>query len=84
MSVASGIYLGLAAIAVVLFVMYVRSGRLFRSMLFTGLTGMCALGILRLVSQWIAIPLAITPFSIAVSAIMGVPGVAGMLIMQLI
>lgn len=84
MSVTSWIYLGLLFIGIVLLVCYHRAGRVLKCVFFTGATGLGALGLVWIASHFISVQIAITPLSLLISGMLGVPGVVGMLILQLI
>lgn len=81
-SAISGI--ALLVIGIALFVLYTRMGKLFRCVLFTATTGLLSLGLLQLLGKLIPIGLAVTPFSTLASGLLGVPGVLGMLVLQLL
>ncbi|MDL2232457.1 pro-sigmaK processing inhibitor BofA family protein [Ruminococcaceae bacterium OttesenSCG-928-L11] len=80
----SALWLALFLIGALLFLFYSRLERFFRCFLFTAFTGIGALGIVWLAGRFIAIPLTITPLSLAASGILGIPGVVTMLIFHLI
>ena len=74
----------LLAISILLVVFYIRFGGVLKSILFTASGGTGLLGVLWLLSKFIAVPVAITPLSIAISAVLGIPGVITILIINLI
>jgi len=75
--------LALFVVGVVLFVCYSRTGKMLRCILFTAISGPAALGALWLLSSFGQIGVAITPFSLLTSAVLGIPGVVGMLLFML-
>jgi len=75
---------GLFAVGVLLFVCYSRTGKMLRCILFTALTGPPALGFLWLLGNFIDIGVRVTPFSLLTSAVLGIPGVLGMLLLLLL
>lgn len=75
---------GLFAVGVLLFVCYSRTGKMLRCILFTASTGLLALGVLWLLGNFIEIGVRVTPFSLLASAVLGVPGVLGMLFLLLL
>lgn len=84
MSMASLFYLGLAVAGTILLVCYHRAGKLFRCMFFTAFTGLGALGLLWIAGRFIVVPVAVTPLSVLISGVLGIPGVVGMLLFHLI
>lgn len=84
MTVASAIYLALLLIGVTLLVIYSRSGRLLKCVVFTVATGFVALGAVLLLASFTSLPITVTPLSVFISGLMGVPGVICMLILNLI
>lgn len=84
MSIASMLYLALLLIGITLLVIYSRSGRLLKSILFTLATGFIAFAIVLLAARFTDLPISITPLSVMISGLLGVPGVIGMLILNLI
>jgi inhibitor of the pro-sigma K processing machinery len=83
MTAASGIYLGILIIALVLLIYYYKSGRLLKCVLFTAFTGLLAFGAVYLASRFTGLPITLTPFSMAVSGMLGIPGVIAMLALNL-
>ena len=75
--------IALFIIGVVLFVCYSRTGKMLRCMLFTASTGLGALGILWALGKFFTIAVTVTPFSLLTAAILGIPGVVGMLLLFL-
>lgn len=75
---------GLLIIGAVLFIIYSRIGKLLRCMLFTAVTGIASMGLVWLAGKLFAIGIGITPFSLLAAALLGLPGVLGMLVFQLI
>lgn len=84
MTAASVIYLALALCAITLLVIYVRIGRLFRATVFTLVTGFVALAAVLLAADFTSLDISLTPLSIIISGLLGVPGVLGMLIFNLL
>ena len=67
-----------------LFVCYNRTGKMLRCILFTATTGLLALGGLWLLGLFLDIGVAITPFSLLCAAVLGIPGVLGMLVLSML
>lgn len=84
MSVSSAIYLAVLLAGITLFVIYARIGRLFKCVLFTLVTGFIALGAVMLAANFTSLNMTFTPLSALVSGLLGVPGVIGMLILNLL
>ncbi len=84
MYMATALKFVLLAIGVLLFVIYSRMGRLLRCMLFTAVTGLASLGLVWLLGKTYAIGVSVTPFSLLTAAVLGLPGVLTMLLLQLI
>jgi len=84
MTAATWIWLALILAAIALLSCYARIGKRLRCMLFTAFSGVGALGVLWILSIWLMIPISITPLTLAVSGILGIPGVLAMLIFYLI
>lgn len=84
MSITSSIYLGMLVVGVILLILYHKSRKLLRCIFFTAFTGLAALGIVWLAGRFIPMPVAVTPLSLLISGVLGVPGVVSMLILQLI
>ncbi|MCL2857942.1 MAG: pro-sigmaK processing inhibitor BofA family protein [Oscillospiraceae bacterium] len=74
----------LFGLGVALFVCYSRTGKMLRCIIFTAATGLLALGGLWLLGNFIEIGVAITPFSLLGAAILGIPGVLGMLVLTML
>ncbi len=79
----SMIWIGLGVIAVVMLLFYIKSGRPFRTFAFSAATGIGTLALLQAFSPLFGGLLSLTPFSISVSALLGLPGVIGMLFLKL-
>jgi len=77
-------YVALFAIGVALFTLYAKTGRFLRCVFFTAISGLATLGILWAVGKFTSITAVLTPFTLMVSSILGVPGVVAMLLMNLI
>lgn len=84
MSVSSTIYLAVLLAGITLFVIYARIGRLFKCVFFTLVTGFISLGAVMLAANFTSLRMAFTPLSALVSGLFGVPGVLGMLILNLL
>lgn len=84
MNTAAYLYIALALTAITLLVLYFRTGHLLRCIFFTMTSGFLALGIVWLLAKFTDIALAVTPFTVTVSAILGIPGVISMLIFHLL
>ncbi len=84
MSLQVWFYIGLFVLGIVLFSCYSRNGKMLKSILFSAATGVPALGLLWALSQVTAFTLVVTPFTFLVSALLGIPGVLSMLVMNLI
>ena len=84
MSMAGWFYIGLFVIGVILFCCYSRTGRLLKCMFFTAFTGLPTLLLLWSLGKLVAIPLAVTPLSLLVSVLLGIPGLLTMLILNLL
>ena len=67
-----------------LFYFYARAGRFFRCAFLGCISGFCALGALWIAGHFFEISLAITPLTLAISAVFGAPGVIGMLILPVL
>lgn len=84
MSAATWFALCLFAIGVVLLILYTRTGKMIRCILFTAATGLLALAAVWLAGRFFTVGLAVTPYSLLASAVLGIPGVLGMLLLGLI
>lgn len=84
MSASVGMYIGVILIGGTLFWIYRRQGGFFKCLLFTACTGLLALGGLWLLGKVVAVPITLTPLTLLLSAILGVPGVLGMLLLSLL
>lgn len=84
MGTASFGYLVLLVIGIILFVIYHKTGKFLKCIFFTAVSGFCALGIIWVLGRFIAMPVSITPLSLTISGILGIPGVISMLIFLLI
>jgi len=78
------IYIFLMAIGAGLFYLYSKTGKLLRCILFSATTGVTALGVVWLLGRMMDFTVEWTPFTVAVSALLGIPGVVSMLILRLI
>ena len=81
MTAASWFGLVLFAIGVLLFICYSRTGKMLRCILFTAASGLASLSLLWMMGNFVEIGVAVTPFSLLTSAILGIPGVVGMLLL---
>lgn len=84
MTAASAVYLALLVAGITLLVLYSRSGKLLKCVFFTAFSGFSALGIVLLISKFSGLTIAVTPLSLLASGILGVPGVLGLLVLNLI
>ena len=86
MSPTAWLWAGVISAGILLVYFYIRQGTLFRSVAFTAFSGIGALGLLWLAGKLfpVSIPIGITPFTAAVSGILGIPGVLAMLVFNLI
>lgn len=84
MSVSSAVYLVMLLAGITLFVIYTRIGKLFRCVFFTFVTGFVSLGLVALAARFTSLDIALTPLTALISGLLGVPGVIGMLILNLI
>ena len=73
----------LFAMGALLFICYSRTGKMLRCILFTAVSGPIALGALWALGNFADIGVAVTPFSLLTSVILGIPGVVGMLLLML-
>jgi len=71
-------------VGALLFICYSRTGKMLRCILFTATTGLLALAVLWVLGMFTNIGVGVTPFSLLTSAILGIPGVLGMLVLMLI
>lgn len=74
---------GAAAAAAVL-IAAVRSGRPVRALLASAAQGLCALGVVDLAAAFTSVSLGAGWFTVGVSAVLGLPGVIGLLLLRLI
>ena len=84
MSTAAWIYTGVFILALILWICYIKIQKFWKCTLFTLFTGLGTLGLVRLAGTLLVIPLAVTPLSILTAAVLGIPGVVLMLVLQLI
>lgn len=78
------VYLSVFIIGVVLFFCYAKSGKFWRCVLFTLVSGLAALGAVYLAGMVLPVHIAITPLSLFASGVMGIPGVVLMLVFTLL
>ena len=78
------IWLSVILAGLVLFYFYARMGRFFRCACAGSITGLCALGVLWIAGHFFDIAVSVTPLTLAISAILGVPGVIGMLVLPVL
>ncbi len=78
------IWAALIAAAVLLYYFYAKMGRFFRGALLGAFTGLFALGVLWVAGHFFELAVKITPFTVAVSALLGVPGVLGLLLLPVL
>ena len=74
----------LFGLGVALFVCYARTGKMLRCILFTATTGLLALSGLWLLGLFWEVGVAVTPFTLLGAAILGIPGVLGMLVLAML
>lgn len=84
MTSAALIYLVMLLVGITLMVVYFRGGKLFRSLIFTVFSGFSALIIVLILSRFMNLNINITPLSLLMSGILGVPGVFFMLVFNLL
>lgn len=84
MGIPSFFYLGVLVVGIILLIIYHKAGKLLKCIFFTAFTGLGSLGIVWLVGRFVEIPITVTPLSLLISGVLGIPGVVGMLIFQLI
>ena len=84
MTAASTVYLSLLISGIILLVLYSRSGKLLKCVTFTVVTGFAALFLVIVSSGFTGIQIELTPFSAFASGILGVPGVLGLLLLNII
>ena len=78
------VYLCVIVLALVLLWLYFKTGRPFRCVLFTLGSGLLALGIVWVIGRFTPLTVGLTPLTALVSAVLGVPGVVGMLVFGLL
>ena len=76
-------YIVLAMVAVLLLYYYAKAKCLFRAIIFSMASGGFSLAALWLAGHFISIGIAPAPFTAAVAAILGIPGVAGLLLLPM-
>jgi len=84
MTAASAVYLALLITGITLLVLYSRSGKLVKCVIFTALTGFIALFLVMAASSFSGIAIELTPLSVLTAGILGVPGVLGLLVLNII
>lgn len=84
MSIASWIYVGALIIGIILFICYSKTKKFFKCLFFTAFTGLGGLGVVWLLGKFVAVKIAVTPLTMLLSATLGIPGVAVMLLIHLI
>jgi hypothetical protein len=84
MDFSAWIWLLLLLAAALVFSVYGKTGRFFRCALLGAATGLAALGALWLAGHFFELAVRVTPLTVAVSALLGIPGVVGMLLLVLI
>jgi len=83
MTAASTVYLALLISGITLLVLYSRSGKLLKCVTFTAITGFAALFFVILASRFTGIQIELTPLSAVTSGVLGVPGVLGLLVLNI-
>jgi len=84
MTVSAWFGAALFGLGVALFFCYSRTGKILRCILFTATTGIAALGGIWLLGLFLEIGVAVTPFSLLGAAVLGIPGVLGMLVLAML
>ena len=84
MNMESGIYIAIFGIGIILFFCYSQTGRLWRSIFFTAFSGIGTLGLLLLTAKAIGVNIALTPLSLMISGLLGIPGVLAMLVINIL
>lgn len=84
MQMSTAIYLGALVLVILMAICYRKTGRFLQCAAFTIFSGVGALGVLWLLRPLLGLTIQITPLTVLVSGVLGVPGVAGLLILQLI
>ena len=84
MEISAWFGVALFALGALLFICYSRTGKMLRCIIFTATTGLLALAALWVLGMFTHIGVSVTPFSLLASAILGIPGVLGMLVLLLI
>lgn len=84
MSAATWFAVGLFTIGVLLLIIYMRTGKMLRCILFSAVTGLLALGVVWLIGRFFPLEIAITPYTLVASGVLGIPGVLGLLLLALI
>ena len=77
-------YASLLVIGAVLFYIYAKTGKMIRCIFFSGTTGLIALGVVWLLGRLMDFTIEFTPFTITLSALLGIPGVVSILVFRLI
>jgi len=84
MNAAAWFAVALFIVGFILLLGYFRTGKPLRCIFFTALTGCGAMGAVLFAGNFFALGLALTPLTLLVSVILGVPGVVAMLLLRLI
>lgn len=84
MTSAALIYLVMLLAGITLLVVYFRSGKLIKNIFFTVFSGFAALLAVLVLARFIELDISLTPLSLLMSGILGVPGVFLMLVLNLI
>ena len=78
------IWLAVILGGILLFYFYARTGRFFRCAFTGAITGLSALAALWIAGHFLYIAVSVTPLTVAISVILGVPGVIGMLVLPVL
>lgn len=80
----NGLFILAAVIGLAIFIVLLRSGHFFRSLIFSAVTGNLALLSVGYLGAFTGVTLAANLFTVIVATLLGIPGVLAMLILKLI
>ncbi len=80
----TGLWVIGGVIAVLVFIGACLTGRPLRALFSSALEGVCALAAVNVFSVFSGVTLGVTAFSMTVSTVLGIPGVAALLVMQVL
>ena len=80
----TGLWVIGGAIALCVFIGACLTGKPLRALLGSALEGICALAAVNVFSVFSGVTLGVTTFSVVVSSVLGIPGVAALLVMQVL